>query len=79
MKLKHRAFATEGIEITAATLGQILSEVVQRIALVAPGTLSGGELAVMSPGIAEAQCVFEAAKVTLLILAPLLLLVLILA
>jgi hypothetical protein len=74
VKREDRAFAIEGVKITTPTVRQVLSKIMQGVALIAPWTFSGRELVVMGTGIAEPQSVCEAAKIALLVLASLLLL-----
>jgi hypothetical protein len=71
---KDRAFAVEGVKISTAAVLQVLPQVVEGIAFLAFGAFSRRKLRAMSSGVAEPQLVGKTAKITLLILTPLLLL-----
>jgi len=70
--LKCGAQAAEGVKIAAAPVLEILSEVVKGLATISLAARLRGELGRVSDRVAQADGIGKAAKVTLLVLAPLL-------
>ncbi|KAL3605805.1 hypothetical protein FPOAC2_00756 [Fusarium poae] len=77
MGLKHRTFAPKSLNVTSASLLEILANIVGKVATITEPAFSGRKLGVEGSAVAKAKGVVELAKVTLCVLALLLLVLLV--